>query len=83
MKKGFSKILLTIICSLTMVFCLQVNKIFANSKTYTSEYASYTEEEMKATAKEVESVKNVIEGKSIIKEIVVPKKLVNIVIKGE
>ena len=42
---------------------------------------SCTEEEMKATAKELENVKNNIEGKTIVKEIVVPKKLVNIVVK--
>lgn len=42
---------------------------------------SYTEEEIKVAAKEIESVKNKIEGKTIIKEIVVPKKLVNIVVK--
>ena len=40
-----------------------------------------TEEEMKAVAKEIENVKNKIEGKTIVKEIVVPKKLVNIVVK--
>ena len=42
---------------------------------------SHTEEEMKATAKEIDSVKSQIEGKTIVKEIVVPKKLVNIVVK--
>ena len=42
---------------------------------------SYSDEEMKATAKEIENVKNQIEGKTIVKEIVVPKKLVNIVVK--
>ncbi|MCI9063023.1 MAG: leucine--tRNA ligase [Clostridia bacterium] len=42
---------------------------------------SYTEEEMKKVAKEIEVVKTKIEGKTIIKEIVVPKKLVNIVVK--
>ena len=36
---------------------------------------------MKATAKEIENVKNQLEGKTIVKEIVVPKKLVNIVVK--
>ena len=40
-----------------------------------------TEEEMKAVAKKIENVKNKIEGKTIVKEIVVPKKLVNIVVK--
>ena len=42
---------------------------------------SFTEEEMKASAKEIDTVKEKIEGKTIIKEIVVPKKLVNIVVK--
>ncbi len=40
-----------------------------------------TEEEMKAKAKEIDNVKNNIDGKTIVKEIVVPKKLVNIVVK--
>ena len=40
-----------------------------------------TEEEMKTLAKEIDNVKTNIEGKTIVKEIVVPKKLVNIVIK--
>ena len=38
-------------------------------------------EEMKKLAKEIDNVKTHIEGKEIIKEIVVPKKLVNIVVK--
>lgn len=42
---------------------------------------SYTEQEMKDIAKEIESVKTKIEGKNIVKEIVVPKKLVNLVVK--
>ena len=42
---------------------------------------SYTAEEMKIAAKEIENVKEKIEGKTIVKEIVVPKKLVNIVVK--
>lgn len=42
---------------------------------------SYTEDEMKEIAKKVEKVKNIIEGKTIIKEIVIPRKLVNIVVK--
>ncbi len=42
---------------------------------------SFTEEEMKSAAKEIDTVKEKIEGKTIIKEIVVPKKLVNIVVK--
>ena len=39
------------------------------------------EEDMKKLAKEIENVKNFIDEKEIIKEIVVPKRLVNIVIK--
>ena len=42
---------------------------------------SYTETEMKEAAKQIEKVKTKIEGKTIVKEIVVPKKLVNIVVK--
>ena len=40
-----------------------------------------TEEDMKEAAKAVENVKNYLEGHEIIKEIVVPKKLVSFVIK--
>ena len=40
-----------------------------------------TEEEMKEAASNVENVQTFIEGKEIVKVIVVPKKLVNIVIK--
>ncbi len=40
-----------------------------------------TEEEMKQLAKEIPNVKTFTEGKEIVKEIVVPKKLVNIVVK--
>ena len=40
-----------------------------------------TEEDMKSLAKEIDNVKTHIEGKEIVKEIVVPKKLVNIVVK--
>ncbi len=36
---------------------------------------------MKNIAKEIENVKKHINGKTIVKEIVVPKKLVNIVVK--
>ena len=43
--------------------------------------SSTTEEEMKAKAKEIENVKNYLEGHEIVKEIVVPKKLVSFVIK--
>lgn len=42
---------------------------------------SYNEEEMKEAAKKIENIKTKIEGKNIVKEIVVPKKLVNIVVK--
>ena len=42
---------------------------------------STTEEEMKKLAKTIENVKIFIENKTIVKEIVVPKKLVNIVVK--
>ncbi len=40
-----------------------------------------SEEDMKKIAREIENVKNYIAGKTIVKEIVVPKKLVNIVVK--
>ena len=39
------------------------------------------EEEMKKLSKEIENVKNYIDGKEIVKEVVVPKKLVSIVVK--
>jgi leucyl-tRNA synthetase len=42
-----------------------------------------TKDEMLNLAKTIPNVKSYIENKEIIKEIVVPKKLVNIVIKGE
>jgi len=42
-----------------------------------------TKEEMESLSKELENVKKYIEGKEIVKIITVPKKLVNIVIKGE
>ena len=38
-------------------------------------------EEMKEKAKQIENVKVFIEGKTIIKEIVISKKLVNIVVQ--
>ena len=40
-----------------------------------------TEEEMKKLAKDIDNVKNYIDGKEIVKEVVVPKKLVSIVVK--
>ena len=42
-----------------------------------------SKEEMETLSKELENVKKYIEGKEIVKIITVPKKLVNIVIKGE
>ena len=40
-----------------------------------------TKEEMEELAKTIDNVKMYIEGKEIVKVIVIPKKLVNIVIK--
>ena len=40
-----------------------------------------TDDEMKKLAKEIDNVKSFIDGKEIVKEIAVPKKLVNIVVK--
>ena len=40
-----------------------------------------SEEEMKKLAKEIDNVKNYINGKEIVKEVVVPNKLVSIVVK--
>lgn len=62
----------------TFTMVVQVNgkvrgKIEVNSDT--------TEEEMKIFAKKIDNVKNYIDGKEIIKEIIVPKKLVSIVVK--
>ena len=42
-----------------------------------------SKEEMEALALEIENVKKYIDGKEIVKVITIPKKLVNIVIKGE
>ena len=42
---------------------------------------SASNDEMKKLAKEIDNVKTHIDGKEIVKEIVVPKKLVNIVVK--
>ena len=44
--------------------------------------ASASEDDMKKMALEIDNVKKFIEGKDIVKVIVIPKKLVNIVIKG-
>ena len=41
----------------------------------------YTKEEMEKLALDIENVKNHIEGKEVVKVIVIPKKLVNIVVK--
>ena len=62
----------------TFTMIVQVNgkvrgKIEVDSNT--------TDEEMKTLASEIENVKNFTEGKEIVKVIVVPKKLVNIVVK--
>ena len=62
----------------TFTMVVQVNgkvrgKIEVNSDT--------TEDEMKSLAKSIENVKTYIDGKEIIKEIIVPKKLVSIVVK--
>ena len=43
--------------------------------------SSTTEDEMKALALDIENVKNFTTGKEIVKVVVVPKKLVNIVVK--
>ena len=40
-----------------------------------------TKEEMEKQALNIENVKNHIEGKEIVKVIIIPKKLVNIVVK--
>ena len=42
---------------------------------------SATKEEMLELAKEIDNVKNYLDGREVVKEIVVPQKLVNIVIK--
>ena len=42
---------------------------------------SATKEEMLELAKEIDNVKNYLDGHEVVKEIVVPQKLVNIVIK--
>ncbi len=44
--------------------------------------ANTSKEEMLALAKSIENVQKFLEGKEIVKEIVVPKKLVNFVVKG-
>ena len=43
--------------------------------------ANTSDDEMKELAKSIENVKNYIDGKEIVKEVIVPKKLVSIVVK--
>ena len=62
----------------TFTMVVQVNgkvrgKIEVNANT--------SDDEMKELAKSIENVKNYIDGKEIIKEVIVPKKLVSIVVK--
>lgn len=62
----------------TFTMVVQVNgkvrgKIETNADT--------TEEEMKEKAKQIENVRVFINGKKMIKEIVIPKKLVNFVVE--
>ena len=46
MKKGFTKFLITTIFTLSILFCSQLKSAYANNKTFTSDYASYTEQEI-------------------------------------
>ena len=62
----------------TFELVVQVNGKVRGKITTSSET---TEDEMKKLAKEIDNVRNHIDGKEIFKEIVVPKKLVNIVVK--
>ena len=62
----------------TFIMVVQVNgkvrgKIEVNANT--------SDDEMKELAKSIENVKNYIDGKEIVKEVIVPKKLVSIVVK--
>lgn len=62
----------------TFTMIVQVNgkvrgKIEVNANT--------SDDEMKKLAKSIENVKNYIDGKEIVKEVIVPKKLVSIVVK--
>ncbi len=62
----------------TFTMVVQVNgkvrgKIEVNANT--------SDDEMKKLAKSIENVKNYIDGKEIVKEVIVPKKLVSIVVK--
>lgn len=49
MRKGFIKTLFTMMFMLISIFCFQLLGIVASSKTYTSPYASYTEQEILKT----------------------------------
>ena len=66
------------LASETFFLIVQVNGKVRGKLEVSSET---TEEEMKALAQEIPNVRTYIDGKQIIKEIVVPKKLVNIVVK--
>lgn len=62
----------------TFTMVVQVNgkvrgKIEVNANT--------SDDEMKELAKSIENVKNYIDGKEIVKEVIVPKKIVSIVVK--
>ena len=62
----------------TFTMVVQVNgkvrgKIEVNANT--------SDDEMKELAKSIENVKNYIDGKEIVKEVIVPKKLVSIVVR--
>lgn len=62
----------------TFTMVVQVNgkvrgKIEVNANT--------SDDEMKELAKSIENVKNYIDGKEIVKEVIVPKKLVSVVVK--
>ena len=63
----------------TYIMIVQVNgKVRGKIEVSTS----VSDDEMKKLAKEIDNVKAFIDNKEIIKEIVIPKKLVNIVVKG-
>ena len=62
----------------TYTLIVQVN---GNVRGKVEVSSNMEEEDMKKEAKNLENVKTFIEGKEIVKEIVVPKKLVNIVVK--
>ena len=62
----------------TFEMVVQVNGKVRGKLEVTEEMS---EEEIKSKAKEIENVKRFIEGQTIVKEIVIPKKLVSIVVK--